>query len=104
MGGIDWIKTPVVKKACKHVFHQYTIRVHDGRRDSTLNSLKEKGIGAGVYYTIPIHKQKLYRDLGYNITLPKTEECSDSVLSLPIHPEVSKKDLDFISETLRVIQ
>jgi len=99
----DWLTTPTVRDGCTHVFHQYTIKVGGKSRDRVLEALREKGVGAEIYYPIPIHKQKFYRELGYNISLPTTEECAKRVLSLPIHPALTKHDLEHISETLRSI-
>lgn len=100
---ISWIKTPTALKGCKHVFHQYTIKVEERQRDVVLSKLHEGGVGAAVYYPVPIHKQELYLKNGVSWNLPVTEECASRVLSLPIHPQVSEKDLDFISESLRSI-
>ncbi|MFH1789420.1 MAG: DegT/DnrJ/EryC1/StrS aminotransferase family protein [Candidatus Altiarchaeota archaeon] len=99
--GIDWIKTPAVKKDCRHVFHQYTIKVDRRGRDRVLEILQEKSVGAAVYYRTPIHKQELYSD---KVSLPVTEDCAKSVLSLPIHPQVSETELDFIAGTLKSIR
>ena len=93
------IITPRVRENCKHVFHQYTIRVTDDR-DRIVNILNEKGIGTGIYYPIPIHKQKLYKDLGYNETLPVSERLANEVISLPVHPSVTMENLEYISSVL----
>ena len=92
-----------------HVFHQYTVRVAgvdgsrcgDCTRDDLVAHLGEKGIGTGVYYPIPIHKQPLYRKLGFEDSLPVAERFADEVLSLPVHPAVSEADLDYIIETMK---
>ena len=93
------IITPRIRENCKHVFHQYTIRVTDDR-DRIVNILNEKGIGTGIYYPIPIHKQKLYKDLGYNETLPVSERLANEVISLPVHPSVTMENLKYISSVL----
>jgi len=93
------IITPRVRENCKHVFHQYTIRVTDDR-DRIVSILNEKGIGTGIYYPIPIHRQKLYKDLGYNETLPVSERLANEVISLPIHPSVTMENLEYISSVL----
>ncbi|RLI90390.1 MAG: aminotransferase DegT [Candidatus Altiarchaeales archaeon] len=93
------IITPRIRENCKHVFHQYTIRVTDDR-DRIVNILNEKGIGTGIYYPIPIHKQKLYKDLGYNETLPVSERLANEVISLPVHPSVTMENLEYISSVL----
>ncbi|MCK4811052.1 MAG: DegT/DnrJ/EryC1/StrS family aminotransferase, partial [Methanosarcinales archaeon] len=92
-----------------HVFHQYTVRVAgvdgsrcgDCTRDDLVAHLGEKGIGTGVYYPIPIHKQPLYQKLGFEDSLPVAERFADEVLSLPVHPAVSEADLDYIIETMK---
>ncbi|MBN2014533.1 MAG: DegT/DnrJ/EryC1/StrS family aminotransferase [Candidatus Altiarchaeota archaeon] len=96
------VKPPVVRKNCTHVFHQYTIRV-EGDRDAIVNTLNQKGIGTGIYYPIPIHKQGLYLDLGYRISLPVSEELARKVISLPIHPSVTRENLDYIASVLNEV-
>ena len=88
---------PVVDKNKKHVFHQYTIRVKD--RDEVIKKLEEKGIGYGVYYDKPIYKQKVYS--GEYEELENTERISKEVISLPVHPKLSKEDLDKVIEVLK---
>lgn len=60
-----------------------------------------KGVGAGVYYPIPIHKQPLYRKLGFEDSLPVSERFADAVLSMPVHPAVSEADLDYIIKIIK---
>jgi dTDP-4-amino-4,6-dideoxygalactose transaminase len=103
---ISGIITPIIEKNCEHVFHQYTIRVTEDckvDRDALIKDLNEKGIGTGVYYPLPVHKQPLYRELGYTDILPVAERMSQGVISLPIHPAVSKDNLDFMITTIRDI-
>ena len=88
---------PVVDRNKKHVFHQYTIRVKD--RDEIIKKLEEKGIGYGVYYDKPIYKQKVYS--GEYEELENTEKMSKEVISLPVHPKLSKEDLDKVIEVLK---
>jgi dTDP-4-amino-4,6-dideoxygalactose transaminase len=105
--GIQGLTTP--NNTPGHVFHQYTVRVAgvdgsqggDCRRDDLVTYLGEKGIGTGVYYPIPIHKQPLYRKLGFDDSLPVAERFAREVLSLPVHPAVSEADLDYIIETMK---
>jgi dTDP-4-amino-4,6-dideoxygalactose transaminase len=88
--------TPAIPAGRRHVFHQYTLRVRDGRRDAVLEALSGRGIGCGVYYPVPVHLQKLYRDLGYCDHLPEAARASREVLSLPIHPGLTGEDLQKI--------
>jgi dTDP-4-amino-4,6-dideoxygalactose transaminase len=89
--------TPTVPEGCHHVFHQYTIRVPDGRRDALADHLSEHGVGYGIYYPVPIHKQTFYvNELGYDVSMPEAERAAHEVISLPVHPAVSQTDLEMI--------
>jgi len=94
---LQGVVTPCIPPGSEHVFHQYTIRVPDGRRDNLMIHLQEQGIGCGVYYPVPIHQQTYYmNDLGYRQSLPESEKATREVLSLPVHPALSKADLQRI--------
>jgi perosamine synthetase len=90
------VRVPTVKEGYQHVWHQYTIRV-DGDRDSAVRQLNEAGVGTGIFYPVPAHKQRHLRSLGYGEqTLPVAERLSQEVISLPVHPLLSPEDLDTI--------
>ena len=93
------VVTPRVREGCVHVFHQYTIRVK-GDRDAAARELRDRGIGVGIYYPLPVHKQPLYQKLGYDDSLPEAERASKEVLSLPVHPALRLEDLDKIVEAV----
>jgi len=95
----DVIISPQVKDGCRHVFHQYTIRVK-GDRDRIVEQLTERGIGTGIYYPLPVHKQPIYQELGYTDCLPVAEAMSREVLSLPVHPALARDDLDRIVQAV----
>jgi dTDP-4-amino-4,6-dideoxygalactose transaminase len=96
------VVTPKVREGYGHVFHQYTVRVGGGR-DAALEELERRGIGARVYYPLPVHQQPLYQQLGYTDALPVAERASREVLSLPVHPALNQQDLDMIvSEVSRI--
>ncbi|MBT8172230.1 DegT/DnrJ/EryC1/StrS family aminotransferase [Candidatus Bathyarchaeota archaeon] len=101
------LTTPYIKKDVKHVFHQYVIRVEDNysnSRDELANLLTEKGIGNAIHYPIPIYRQPLYYNKGYNkIYCQNTEETCKRILSLPVHPLVNEKDLQYILKGLQEI-
>jgi perosamine synthetase len=99
-GHLQSVGIPVVPEGRRHVFHQYTVRVPDGRRDALLDELKERGIGTGVYYPVPVHRQQFYKDMGYDLTLPEAERAAQEVLSLPIHPGLSSTDLETIANAV----
>ena len=98
---IKGLTTPKVLDDVKHVYHQYTIKIETGNRDDWVEFLNENGIGTGIHYPIPIYKQELYIELGYDDELPETEKAADSVISLPVHPNLSEKDLDTIIKVLK---
>ncbi len=97
------VETPRVAPGYTHVYHQYTIRVPDGRRDAVAAGLKERGVGSAVHYPIPVHKQPLYRDLGYRDELPAAERAAAEVLCLPVHPHLTDADLATIVQEVRVL-
>jgi perosamine synthetase len=75
------VVTPIVRPEAGHVYHQYTLRV-PGDRDAAVESLAAQGIGTGVYYPIPLHKQECYRDLGVGGPFPEAERAAREVLSM----------------------
>jgi len=82
-----------------HAYHQYTIRILKNfplSRASLLKKLEKAGIEGLIYYPVSIHQQKAYRSLGHTETLRVAELASKEVLSLPIHPNVTVKDIDYI--------
>lgn len=98
--GIDGrvFSLPKLYKNKEHVFHQYTIRSQN--RDNFSRFLENMGIGYGIYYPIPIHKQPLYMKLGYEDKLPVSEKVAKEVISLPVHPSLTKEDLKYIIKTV----
>jgi dTDP-4-amino-4,6-dideoxygalactose transaminase len=96
---LEGVETPTVRPGYRHVFHQYTIRVRPDR-DGLARWLAERQIGTGIHYPRPIHQQPFYQQLGYDLHLPVAETASREVLSLPIHPALSSKDLENIVATV----
>lgn len=94
---IESVITPREKPDYHHVWHQYTIRVNHGLdREAVVKQLNEAGIGTGIYYPVPNHKQNYIRKIVGDISLPITEKMSQEVISLPVHPLVSQEDLEAI--------
>lgn len=81
-----------------HVFHQYTLKITNGKRDALVTHLNENGIPCGVYYPIPLHRQKAYRDNRYNeADFPVTNQLIKEVISLPMHTELDDEQIAFIT-------
>jgi dTDP-4-amino-4,6-dideoxygalactose transaminase len=109
------IQTPVSRPGYRHVYHQYTIRVLDNKRDAWAMQLRTQGIGTAVHYPIAIHQQPFYREqiekcrflsscetagtkhTMHDVRLPVTETAAKQVLSLPVHPALSMEDLSTIA-------
>lgn len=107
LGGIRGLVCPHVKSNVKHVFHQYTVRVNPGfglSRDDLRERLRAKGIMTKIYYPLPIHKQPLYRNLGYTDHLPNSEKAAREVISLPVYPSLKKEDLEEVAQAIQDIQ
>lgn len=84
-----------------HVFHQYTLKIQNANRDALVAHLQEKEIPCGVYYPIPLHKQKAYVDDRYDdADFKVTNSLIDEVISLPMHTELDDDQIDFISSTI----
>ena len=84
-----------------HVFHQYTLRITNGKRDALAQHLNDKQIPFGIYYPIPLHKQKAYTDERYKETdFPVTNQLVNEVISLPMHTELDDEQIGFISNTV----
>ncbi|WP_435134603.1 DegT/DnrJ/EryC1/StrS family aminotransferase [Formosa sp. A9] len=85
-----------------HVFHQYTLKVTGVDRDALVKHLNENGIPCGVYYPIPLHKQKAYTDERYNeADFKVTNQLVKEVISLPMHTELDDEQIDFITTTIK---
>ena len=81
------------------VYHQYTVKVPN--RDEVHKLLQENGVGAMIYYPIPLHMQKLHKHLGYKMgDLPHTEKNTELVLSLPMFAEITAEEQETVAKTL----
>ena len=96
------IITPEIPQGdTSHVFHQYTIRILGGKRDALAEHLTKHGIPFGIYYPIPLHKQKAYEDSRYReVDFPATNELVQEVISLPMHTELDKEQINFITKLI----
>ena len=99
---ISGITSPIISEFSNHVFHQYTLKLDENLDRSTIQSeLKSEGIPSMIYYPVPLHLQKAYQDKRYTKgSFPVTEKLCNTVLSLPMHTELSETELDHITKTL----
>jgi dTDP-4-amino-4,6-dideoxygalactose transaminase len=82
-----------------HIFHQYTVRVKDGKRDELRKYLESVKIPSMVYYPGPLHNQNAYRYLGYSDNdFPVTLQLCREVLSLPMHPDMQQEQAEYITQ------
>ena len=96
------ITLPQVDSLASHVYHLYVIKVKQEQRDELLAELKKNGIEAGVHYPQAIHEIQAFKYLGYGETdFPEASDLSKSCISLPMYPELSKKEIDFITGIIR---
>jgi dTDP-4-amino-4,6-dideoxygalactose transaminase len=95
------IITPAISVFSTHVFHQYTLRITNGKRDELHQHLLDNNIPNAIYYPVPLHAQKAYKDERYNESdFTITNQLIDEVISLPMHTELDEDQLAFITKTI----
>ena len=99
LSGHPNIITPFTSGACtSHVFHQYTLRIIGADRDGLVQYLNDHEIPCGIYYPVPLHNQKAYADPKVNQdNFPVTNQLVKEVISLPMHSELTKEQIEFIT-------
>jgi dTDP-4-amino-4,6-dideoxygalactose transaminase len=96
------VVTPWTRPGTVHVFHQYTLRVL--KRDAFVERLRELGVGSGVYYPIPLHRQKPFGELGYgDQSFPVSEKLAEEVVSIPVHPGLTDDEIDTVIEVVNTV-
>ncbi len=98
---VDWITTPLRSGHSDHVFHQYVMRITNGRRDDLMKYLAEKEIPHNVYYPVPLYKQKAFASFTDVRELPVTEKLCKEVIALPIHTEMTQEIMDHIVSVVK---
>jgi len=96
---VEEIIPPLEAEYARHVYHVYAVRVRD--RNEVMRQLEGKGIGCGVHYPIPVHLQQAYVSLGYQRgAFPVSEQIANEFLSLPMFPELTEAQIEFVIETV----
>lgn len=92
--------TPVCDENNQHVYHMYILQSED--RESILSKLKDKGVATGVYYPVPLHLQKVYKDLGYKEgDMPVSEYLSHRTFAIPVYPELNEEQIKYIIDSIK---
>ncbi len=97
----DFIQTPVRADYSTHVFHQYTMKIEQGKRDALKDYLASRNIPSMIYYPLPLYKQEAFKRYHKEGSFEVTEQLCRSVLSLPIHTEMHKETQDYIINTIK---
>lgn len=93
--------TPFNEEGYDHVYHQYTLRITNGKRDELAKILSENNIPFGIYYPIPLHLQKAYADKRYKeADFSVTNQLVNEVISLPMHTELDDEQINFITKII----
>lgn len=103
LADVDALETPVRQYNSTHVFHQYTLKVKDGRRDALQAHLKEHGIPSMIYYPLPLYEQEAFKGSAANQVdfLPVTDRLCKEVISLPMHSELNEETQDQIVQAVK---
>ncbi len=100
LGGDERFQLPSAAAGNEHVWHLYVIQLAD--RDRVLRELNQAGIGAGIHYPVPVHRQGMLADHGYRAgDFPVTEAAAERILSLPIFPGITPGQQERVAEVLR---
>lgn len=101
---MEGLSTPSCSSYANHVYHQYVVRLGEDfpmQRDDLIAFFRDKNIGTAIHYPLPIHSQPLYRMISDSCNNPISDELSQTVLSLPVHPKVSREDCGHICSAFR---
>ncbi len=91
------VTVPRARPGYGHVWHQFTVRLGHGRdRDAAVAQLNEAGVGTGIFYPVPAHKHDYMRRIVGDLRLPAAEQAAAELFSLPVHPQLSQRDLEQI--------
>ncbi|MBB6713485.1 DegT/DnrJ/EryC1/StrS family aminotransferase [Clostridium gasigenes] len=92
--------TPICKECNEHVYHMYILQSEN--REEVLEKLKSAGVATGVYYPVPLHLQKAYKNSGYKVgDMPVSEYLSHRTFAIPVYPELTKEQVKYIVDSIK---
>jgi len=91
------VETPTEAQWAKHVYHLYVVQTDD--RDGLSKHLNDHGVSTGIHYPVPVHKQPCMKVA--NVNLPVTDACVDRILSLPMHPQLTDEQIEYVAEKVK---
>lgn len=94
--GITELETPIELDRHHHVYHQYTLRIPEGRDRLSAALATEHGVESGVYYPVPTHRLPAFAEASKGLHLPESDRACREVLSIPVHPQLRMRDLEKI--------
>ena len=95
------VTLPKTTKHSTHVYHQYTLQIHNGKRQELIDFLRKQRIQSMVYYPMPLHAQPAYAHIEKKVSLAQSEKLCNEVLSIPVHEELSESDLLHIVSSIK---
>jgi dTDP-4-amino-4,6-dideoxygalactose transaminase len=98
LSGIDGPLLPSERSGVRHVYHQYTVRIADDRRDEARAALADSGVDTLVYYPTPVHQLPVYEAL--EVRAPQAEKAAREVLSLPMGPRIERAAQQRVAESI----
>ncbi len=103
LSGTPGITLPSIDPGNTHIWNQFTLRVHDGKRDALKQSLLDQGIGCEIYYPVPMHQQQCFAHLAdeARTSLPVTDLLASEVLSIPVYPELTREQQDTVISAIK---
>jgi dTDP-4-amino-4,6-dideoxygalactose transaminase len=100
LGRIAGVTPPVKAENNKHIYHIYGVQVPE--RERLQAALKDKGVSCGIHYPLPVHLQKAYAPAGLaKGSFPVSEGCAEHLLSLPMFPELTLAQIEFVADIIR---
>lgn len=94
------VQIPVLQEGAYPVYHQYTIRVKDNRRDDMVKLFDKEGVGYGIFYPFSIPEQPCYKGMGFHAAWPATDTVKQQVLSVPVHPALTDAEVATVATVI----